>query len=397
VAKEKVVKTKKKTFKTDTEEAVKSAKKKVKKERGPVTLDTSQLANLYRPSKLSEVVGQDQTANAIEGMFKRGKVPAVFLFSGHYGCGKTSFAQILARQINCENLNLCGKCHSCKFRKHPDVTYHDAAVNGTIAEIRALVSAANNAPTFRKRVIIVDEVHTLRDQSEKALLTSTENPGPNTIWIMCTTNPENMNKALVSRGTHFRLKQIEIPTMVDRLCTIAEAEGFPIKKDAKKAVTTIAESSNGSLREAVSKLDIFLSVLASGKKFNPDDLSSFVEIEANLDEYSAHLLASIYKKDLVKVVQAVKTCGGVRGLINKTRWLVDFRIGEHTGTNKYTPYNGKLFAALAKQEGIKKTSITSLVLIQNLLSEIEAKINSASVDEPVAFYSAVGKFIAESE
>lgn len=391
MAKEKV---KKKASKTDTEDAVKSAKKKAK---GPVTLETSQLANQYRPVYLRDVVGQDQTANALDGMFKRQKVPAVLMFSGHYGCGKTTFAQIMAKQINCEKLTLCGKCASCQFRKHPDVIYHDAAVNGTIAEIRALVSAANNAPTFRKRVIIVDEVHALRDASEKALLTSTENPGPNTIWILCTTNPEKMNKALVSRATHFRLKQIEVDTMVERLAAIAEAEGQTLKKDAKKALVTIAESSNGSLREAVSKLDIFLSVLASGKKFNADDLSSFVDIEANLDEYSAHLLAAIFKRDLVKVVQAVKTCGGVRGLIFKTRYLLDYRIGIHTGLNKYTPYNGKLFDALAKQEGIKKTGILPLVLIQNMLSEIEATINSASVDEVAVFYSAVGKFIAESE
>lgn len=387
---------KKKTFKSDTEENVKAAKKKAKTGEKK-TLETSQLANEYRPRKLDQVVGQDTTVAALEGMFKRGKIPQVMLFSGHYGCGKTSFAGIVARMINCENLNMCGKCVSCRMTKHPDLIEHDAAVKGNIDAIRSLIAAAGNAPSFRKRVILVDEVHALRDASEKAMLTSVENPPPNTIWLLCTTNPEKMNKALVSRATHFRLKQIELPTMVERLNFIAEAEGQKLKKEVKKAITTIAESSNGSLREAVSKLDLLLSVLASGRAYNPDDLSSFVDIEADLDEYSAHFLASIFKKDLVKMVQCAKTCGGVRGLINKTRWLVEYKIGQHTGTNKYTPYNGKLFDALAKQEGIKKTGMKPLIMIQNLLSEIEVKLNSATLDETVVFYSSVGAFIVENE
>jgi DNA polymerase III subunit gamma/tau len=391
------VKKKVKTFKSDTEANVKKAKKKVSEKSGEkLTLETSQLANEYRPRKLADVVGQDHATSAIEGMFKRQKVPSSLMFSGHYGCGKTTFALIFSRQVNCEKLNLCGKCYSCQFKKHPDVSYYDCAVDGSIASIRNLIAAANNAPNTRKRVFILDEVHALRGPSEKALLTATENPPPNTIWILCTTNPEAVHKTLVSRCTHFRLKQIDIPTLVDRMSVIAEAEGHTIKKEAKKALTTIAESSNGSLREAVSKLDIFLSILASGKKYNPDDLSSFVDIEADLDETSAHFLAAVFQKDYVKVVQAAKICGGVRGLLNKVRWLIEYRIGEHTGMNKYTPYNGKLFDALAKKEKVK-TGIKSLIQLQNLLCEIELKLNTATLDETVVFYSSVGAFLAEKE
>lgn len=388
---------KKKTFKSDTEENVKKAKKKTSEKSGEkLTLETSQLANLYRPHKLEDVVGQDHVLSAIEGMFKRQKVPSSLMFSGQYGCGKTTFALIFSRQVNCEKLNLCGKCFSCKFSKHPDVSYYDCAVDGSIASIRNLISAANNAPATRKRVLILDEVHALRGPSEKALLTATENPSPNTIWILCTTNPEAVHKTLVSRCTHFRLKQIDIPTLVGRMKVIAEAEGQKIKKDAVKALTTIAESSNGSMREAVSKLDIFLSILASGKKYNPDDLSSFVDIEADLDETSAHFLAAVFQRDYVKMVQAAKVCGGVRGLLNKTRWLIEYRIGIHTGMNKYAPYNGKLFDALAKQHKIK-TGIKGLVQLQNLLCEIELKLNTATLDETVVFYSSVGAFLSENE
>lgn len=371
--------------------------KKVKKSSGEkLTLETSQLANQYRPHKLEEVVGQDHALTAIEGMFKRQKVPAALMFSGHYGTGKTTFALIFARQVNCERLNLCGKCFSCQFKKHPDVSYYDCAVDGSIASIRNLIAAANNAPATRKRVFVLDEVHALRGPSEKALLTATENPAPNTIWILCTTNPEAVHKTLVSRCTHFRLKQIDIPTLVDRMKVIAEAEGHKIKKDAVKALTTIAESSNGSLREAVSKLDIFLSILSTGKKYNPDDLSSFVDIEADLDETSAHFLAAVFQRDYVKMVQSAKVCGGVRGLLNKTRWLIEYRIGIHTGMNNYAPYNGKLFDALAKQHKIK-TGIKGLIQLQNLLCEIELKLNTATLDETVVFYSSVGAFLSENE
>lgn len=367
------------------------AKDKVKSK--PVEMQTIQLANQYRPKKLDDVVGQDASVATLEGMFKRGKFPGALMFAGHYGSGKTTLAQITARQINCEKLGLCGKCMSCKFEKHPDIVYHDAAVNGKIDDIRALISAAANAPATRKRVMIVDEVHTLRDASEKALLVATENPPSNTIWILCTTNPEKMNKMLVSRCTSFNIKPLSLEVLVDRMKFIADAEGVTLKKDAKKALLSIAETSNGSMREAISKLDIFLSILASGKKFDADNISTFMgDVDADIEETAAHFLAAILEKDMAKAIVCIRNVGNARTLINKTRWLIDYRIGVFTKTSKFRPYSGKIFDDLKI-----KHKLLGVVLVQNLLAEIEVKLNTITMDENVLFYSNVGAFISEHE
>lgn len=370
-----------------------ATEKKLKKKEGALELQTLQLANEYRPRKLKDVVGQDHVVAALQGAFERKKFPSSMLFSGHYGCGKTTLAMITARQINCEKLSLCGKCFSCQFAKHPDIIYHDAGQHGKIDEIRALVAAANNAPATRKRIIIIDEAHTLRDASEKALLVATENPPPHTIYMLCSTNPEKINKMLVSRCLHLTVRPIELTVLVDRMAFVAEAEGVKLKKEAKKALVTIAESSNGSMREALSKLDIFLSVIASGKKYDAANMSTFIaDVDADLDEVSAHFLAAVLERDMNKAIVCIRGAGSVRSLISKTRWLIDYRIGVKTKTSKFRPYNGKLFEDLKVKDNLLR-----LVLIQNLLAEIEVKLNSITIDENVLFYSNVGAFIAEFE
>jgi DNA polymerase-3 subunit gamma/tau len=384
----------KKTGKSVVEKDTKPKKKKVGLVKtGPLTLQTVQLANEYRPQTLDDVVGQDQVVATLQGAFKRGKFPSALMFSGHYGCGKTTMAFIAARQINCETLNLCGKCFSCQFAKHPDIIYFDAGQSGKIDEIRSLIAAAGNAPATRKRIIIIDEAHTLRDQSEKALLVATENPPPHTIYMLCTTHPDKVNKMLKSRCMPLHVRPIEHDVLIERMTAIAEQEGVTLKKEAKKSLNTIAESSNGSMREAVSKLDIFLSIVASGKKFDPTNIASFMsDADVDMEETAAHFLAAVLQRDMEQAVVQIRSAGNARGLINKTRWLIDYRIGVITKTNKFRPYSGKIFDDLKV-----KNKMLALVLIQNLLAEIEVKLNSITIDESVLFYSNVGAFIAEYE
>lgn len=369
------------------------AKKEKAKEVTEVS-SSEQLANKYRPRKLKQVVGQKQAVAAIEGMFVRKNFPSTMMLSGHYGCGKTSLAYIFGRMVNCEKQTLCGKCLSCKFGKsHPDIIYHDCGTKGKIDEIRGLIQASRNSPMTRKRIIIADEFHMLRDQSEKALLVETENPGPNTIWILCTTNPEKVSKTLTSRGIHLHIKPIEADVIVEKLVEISEAEGVTLKKSGKKALETIAQSSDGSMRQAIAKLDMLLNILASGKKFNAEDAATFIDdVEADLDESSAGFLAAVLARDVRAAVLAIRVTNNARGLLNRTRWLVDYLIADATKTAKWAPNSAKIF-----QKMKVKTKFELLVVIQHLLCEIEVKFNSITIDENVLFYSSVGAFIAEYE
>lgn len=378
-------------------EKEKSKSKKDKKPKSGAGKNIN-LANAYRPRKISEVVGQEQATAALEGVFNRKTYPSALMLSGHYGCGKTTLAYIFANQINCDKNNICGKCFSCGFgSKHPDIVYHDCGTDGKIDTIRGLIAASRVSPVTKKRIIILDEVHTLRDQSEKALLVETENPSPNSIWILATTNPEKVNRALVSRCLHLHIKPIEKSVITARLVAVAEAEGIKVSKDVKKALGEIAGMSNGSMREALSKLEKFVLVLASGKKLDPENMSSFIDdVEADMEESAARLLLAICKKNVQDAVLTIRVANNARALINKTRWLVDYMIGAKTKTAKFRPYSGKLFEEAAAKEKVK-AGMMALVLVQNLLSEIEVKLNSITLDETVLFYSSVGVFISELE
>ena len=369
------------------------AKDKVKKEKPVAEISSSeQLANKYRPRKLKQVVGQPQAVAAIEGMFVRKNFPSTLMLTGHYGCGKTSLAYIVGRMINCEKHTNCGKCLSCKFGKsHPDIIYHDCGTKGKIDEIRGLIQASRNSPMTRKRIVICDEFHMLRDQSEKALLVETENPGPNTIWILCTTNPEKVSKTLQSRGLQLHIKPIEPEVMMPKLLEIAEAEGVTIKKSGKKALETIAQSSDGSMRSAIAKLDKLLNILASGKKFDAEDAATFIDdVEADLDESAAKFVAAILSKDMKAAVLAIRVTNNARGLLNRSRWLIDYLIADVTRTAKWAPNSAKIF-----QKMKVKAKFEMLVVLQHMLCDVEVKFNSVTIDENVLFYSSAGAFILE--
>jgi DNA polymerase-3 subunit gamma/tau len=383
---------KKKTFKSDTEANVKAAKKPKKAEVKAIG-SSENLTTTYRPRTLKDVYGQKQSVASLLGTFKRGKIPSTMLFSGHYGCGKTSMAMIYARMANCATHDLCGKCFSCKFERHPDIIYHDCGTDGKIDDIRSLISKSKASPVTQKRFIIVDEVHLLRDQPEKALLVESENPSPNTVWVFCTTNVEKLAKTLVSRCLHLYVKAIEPEVLVERMVEVAELEGVKVKKTIKKAFLTIAQSSNGSMREALAKLDSFLNVVASGDEYDPEVLSSFMSDEdGSVDEVAAHVVAGILDLNIKYTITAIRKSGGnPRAIMSRARWLLDFLIGKETGTAKWGGAAYKAFEGI----GIKKTNFTMLVLTQHMLAELEIKLNSVSLDEAVVFYSSIGSFIAE--
>lgn len=347
------------------------------------------LANKYRPQTLDEVFGQDAAVAALKGTIKRGHMPSAILISGVYGSGKTSLAGIYARILNCVTHDLCGKCMSCKFGKaHPDITFHDCGTDGKIDDIRSIISASKVAPTTQKRVIILDEIQQLRDASEKAILVASENPSPKTVFIACTTNPEKIGKALMSRCLHIALKPVAEDAIVTRLKQIVKAEKMKPSKSLGQAIKMIASMSNGSMREAVSKLEL---VMLSG---NNSIEAITGGSDGDIDQAAVDLVAAIAKWDVTEAVKVIRTINNARGLINKSRWLVDYLVGAKTKTAKFTPHTGRLYASV-ESKGKFKTPLMLLVMIQKLLAETEIQFNTTTLEETLVLYANVGNFIAE--
>lgn len=221
-------------------------------------------ARKYRPQTFDTVVGQSHITTTLKNAIKNHQLAHAFLFCGPRGVGKTTCARILAKTINCENLQpdgeACNQCHSCvSFNEGTSLNIHelDAASNNSVDDIRSLVEQVRFAPQAGKyKVYIIDEVHMLSSSALNAFLKTLEEPPPYAIFILATTEKHKILPTILSRCQIFDFKRITIHDTVDHLVDIVKKEN--IKAD-KAALQVIAQKSEGCMRDALSILDKIVS------------------------------------------------------------------------------------------------------------------------------------------
>ena len=219
------------------------------------------LARKYRPQKFSDVIGQDHVTRTLKNAIGQGRVAHGYIFSGHRGIGKTTIARILAMALNCRSAEgpvpePCGVCDSCveiKAGNSVDVIEIDAATNRGIDEIRELREAARYRPARdRFKIWILDEAHQITDAAFNALLKTLEEPPSHVIFMMATTQPEDIPQTIRSRCQHFSFHAVRFEEIVGQLRSIAGQEG--IQSD-ENALSMLAEVGDGSMRDALSIMD----------------------------------------------------------------------------------------------------------------------------------------------
>ena len=219
------------------------------------------LARKYRPKKLSDIIGQEETCKIIEGSVKLNRIAHAFLFSGTRGIGKTTLARILAKIVNCTNLNNkvvepCGECKNCvsiDLDNNIDVVEIDAASRTGVSDVREIIDNINYKPvSAKKKIFIIDEVHMLSKAAFNALLKTLEEPPLDVIFIFATTETEKIPLTILSRCQRFQLKRVGEDKISNFLMKISEKEGFNIEKEG---CNLISEASQGSVRDALSILD----------------------------------------------------------------------------------------------------------------------------------------------
>ena len=221
-------------------------------------------ARKYRPQTFSTVVGQGHITTTLKNAIKNRQLAHAFLFCGPRGVGKTTCARILAKTINCENLQpdgeACNECNSCRsFNEGTSLNIHelDAASNNSVDDIRSLVEQVRFAPQAGKyKVYIVDEVHMLSTSAFNAFLKTLEEPPPYAIFILATTEKHKILPTILSRCQIFDFKRITTQDTVDHLQEIADKEQIEAEKGA---LQIIAQKSEGCMRDALSILDKIVS------------------------------------------------------------------------------------------------------------------------------------------
>lgn len=228
-------------------------------------------ARKWRPSKFSEVVGQEHVTATLLNSLKLGRVAHAYIFAGPRGIGKTTVARILAKAINCLNpqdyepCNECEMCVEISNGRSIDVLEIDGASNRGIDEVRDLRESVRYTPTKAKyKVYIIDEVHMLTKEAFNALLKTLEEPPPHILFIFATTEPHRVPSTILSRCQRFDFRRIEIQKIIERLKLIAQQDKIQIDDDS---LFTIAKKANGSLRDALSIFDQVVSFCGEKIKF----------------------------------------------------------------------------------------------------------------------------------
>ena len=214
----------------------------------------------YRPQSFDEVIGQDVMVQIIKNAIKMDRIPNAYLLTGIRGVGKTTTARIIAKAINCKNIESAEKkcegfchCEAITNSNHIDVLEMDAASKTGIDDIRELIDSAKYYPTSAKyKVFIIDEVHMLSKQAFNGLLKTLEEPPPHLKFILATTEVKKIPLTIISRCQRFDLRRIKLEEMISFLKKISEKEKAKINE---KALMLIAKASEGSVRDALSILD----------------------------------------------------------------------------------------------------------------------------------------------
>ena len=217
------------------------------------------LYNRYRPQRFDALVGQEHVVRTLQNALVHNRLSHAYLFSGERGTGKTTAARLLAKAVNClEGIQAetCGNCEHClaiASGSFLDLIEMDAASHRGIDDIREIRELTQFAPgAGRYRVYIIDEVHQLSAPAKDALLKTLEEPPPQTLFVLATTEPHRVPATIRSRTQHLTFRRIGVLELTAQLRSIAETEGAEIEE---AALHTLARNAGGSARDAVSLLD----------------------------------------------------------------------------------------------------------------------------------------------
>jgi DNA polymerase-3 subunit gamma/tau len=262
----------------------------------------------HRPRTFADVVGQEPVVRTLRNAVQRGKVHHAYLFVGSRGTGKTSMAKILAACLNCERgptIEPCGECESCVSIARAislDVIEMDAASNNSVDDIRELRESVAYSPVSgRSKVYILDEAHMLSTAAWNAFLKTLEEPPPNTVFVLATTEAQKVPATVVDRCHRFDFHRPTVEQIASVVRRAAQAESIEIPPEA---LTAVARSATGSFRDALGTLEQLLTY--SGNEIALQDVLAVLGVaDAGLLE---ELVDAVDAGDARRALLALERC-----------------------------------------------------------------------------------------
>jgi DNA polymerase-3 subunit gamma/tau len=332
-------------------------------------------ARKYRPATFESVVGQQHITNTLKNAIKNNQLAQAFLFCGPRGVGKTTCARILAKTINCTNLQpngeACGTCDSCRsFMNGNSFNIHelDAASNNSVDDIRSLIEQVRIPPQgVRYKVYIIDEVHMLSQAAFNAFLKTLEEPPHYAIFILATTEKHKILPTILSRCQIFDFNRIRVEDMANHLASIAQKEGISYENDG---LHIIAQKADGGLRDALSMFDQIVSFSGGNVTYR-----SVIDNLNILDyDYYFNITDSLLKEDSANTLllfDQILTKGfdGAHFVSGLSEHLRNLLVGKDTATLKLLEVSDGIKTKYLQQS--QASSVSFLLSAMNIANQCD--------------------------
>jgi DNA polymerase-3 subunit gamma/tau len=264
------------------------------------------IARKYRPQGFDELIGQEHVQKTLANAIESGRIAHGYIFSGQRGTGKTTVARILARCLNCikgPTATPCGVCSACveiAAGGAVDVIEIDAASNRGINEMREIRENVRYRPARdRYKVFIVDEAHQITREAFNALLKTLEEPPEWVVFILCTTEANEIPNTIASRCQHFTFRSVDFAEIINRMKFIAAAEGI---EASEEVLSVLAQAGEGSVRDSLSAMD--QAIACCGKTLRVEDVRGLLGLFGS--EVLLAVANAIQQRDSVRMLAIVE-------------------------------------------------------------------------------------------